>query len=88
MSILKFTYCLDKTFSVCMFTQQEKITTQIGEICKYTRYKYRLGRTNIYNNKQNTRKKNKTELIDYIILFFFENVFNLLKHDTIILINK
>lgn len=87
MSILKFTYCLDKTFSVCMFTQQEKITTQIGETCKYTRYKHRAGRTNIYNIKQNTRKKN-TELIDYVMLFFFENVFNLLKQDAIILINK
>jgi len=60
MSILKFTYCLDKTFSVCIFTQQEKITTQIGAPCKYTLYKCRVGRTNIHNNKQNTRKKIKT----------------------------
>jgi len=59
MSILKFTYCLDKTFSVSTFNQQENITTQIGATCKYARYKYRVGRTNIYNNKQNTRKKIK-----------------------------
>jgi len=72
-----------------MFTQQDKITTQIGATCKYTLYKCRAGRTNMQTNKQNTRKKMKTELLaDHVILFFFNNLLNLPKQVAIILINK